>query len=396
MDAAPVPCTTTCSGSTPVCDTAAGQCVQCTATDLGACAGATPYCGSDNTCTACTAHDQCASNACLASGACASPNDVAYVDPKGSDSGSCTWKEPCISLGAALTKNKKYIKMTGTTTGNVAISQDVTILADPGARLVGGTAGNVVEVTGNPQIEIFDLEISGANGPPGSGDGIRLLSGTTGTVSLNRVTLRANAQRGVTMVGGTLNITKSTISNNGAHGVVVDGVNGGTLTITKSKIRNNPFCGVQIAQKMTFHIANNFIVGNGGANSFYGGLYIVPNSDSTLEYNTIVDNISGTGITGGVDCAFGGIAVRNNLIFRNTGGVNNPQTGDSGSCSYDTSLLTAPSDPGFGGEDGYHLTANTPNTIRDKAQGSCPTTDIDDEHRPFGAACDLGADEYTH
>ena len=58
-------------------------------------------------------------------------------------------------------------------------------------------------------------------------------------------------------------------------------------------------------------------------------------------------------------------------------GVVNPYTGD----------------PRFA-PDGYHLTANSA-AIDKGVSGSGVTRDIDGDPRPFGAASDLGADEYT-
>src|SRR5262249_9086238 len=73
-----------CAYPTPVCDIFRSMCVPCTSADLGSCAGTTPVCG-DERCRGCVADSECASQTCLPDGACASPLDVLYVAPDGSD-----------------------------------------------------------------------------------------------------------------------------------------------------------------------------------------------------------------------------------------------------------------------------------------------------------------------
>lgn len=96
-----------------------------------------------------------------------------------------------------------------------------------------------------------------------------------------------------------------------------------------------------------------------------------------------------------------GFIANNNLIFRNTlkvaAGTTYKET--TTNCPVGNSFVADLSpDPSFVRPDAeafdYHLTANTPGTIRDTAQGSCPETDIDGDPRPIGTACDIGADEY--
>lgn len=65
----------------PICDE--GACVQCTPENPSACTGETPVCdGAMNTCTGCTAHEQCGEAACnLFTGACLPADTVVHVGP---------------------------------------------------------------------------------------------------------------------------------------------------------------------------------------------------------------------------------------------------------------------------------------------------------------------------
>src|SRR5688572_27690810 len=80
---APQGCSTSaqCTNSAkPICEPTQQVCVACTDGMAGACGGTTPVCTSSNTCAGCGAHGECASAACLPSGACGDDASVAYVE----------------------------------------------------------------------------------------------------------------------------------------------------------------------------------------------------------------------------------------------------------------------------------------------------------------------------
>lgn len=84
-----------------------------------------------------------------------------------------------------------------------------------------------------------------------------------------------------------------------------------------------------------------------------------------------------------------------NLILHNIGGPGNPQT--SGSGCVGPTVLDPATNPGFrrSTPEDYHLTDATPGNIRDVVSCDGITDDIGESNaRPYGAKCDLGADEY--
>lgn len=446
VDASNPTCTTnaSCAAPTGVCNRPTGaemgQCVQCTATEATACEGTTPICGTDNACRGCSAHSECASAVCLPTGACSDGTDVAFVAPSGTGT-QCTKAMPCPTLEAGLNTKRPYVKLTGSIVGNVSIKdQTVTLLADRGAQLKTGRQADVIQISGNSQVSVFDLEIVGALAL--SANGISMPRGNTATVTLQNVLVSDNDGGGLAIADGTLNVVQCTIKRNNGGGVLPEGgtlnimrstitanydgvlARGGTINIERSALRDNIGGGVTVVNSglslnilqstlsgntgggivmlntSAFHIANNLIVGNGtssgAAPSDTGGIKARPQagSNSSIEFNTIVDNQAGaaSAVSAGLDCQ-GGIDASGNLIFRNTGGAGNPQT--TAGCNYGNSLLTAPSNPGFAGNGDYHLTGDTPSSIRDAVDCAGNTKDVDNDSRPQGAKCDLGADEYT-
>ena len=67
-----------CGDSGKVCDSTTKACVECTTTESAACGGTSPVCKND-ACTACEASADCASQACLGTGACEDASMVAYA-----------------------------------------------------------------------------------------------------------------------------------------------------------------------------------------------------------------------------------------------------------------------------------------------------------------------------
>lgn len=330
----PDACQSTCSAPTGVCEPNTSACVQCTAQDSTACTGLTPVCGTENVCVGCRMHSQCSSNVCLPDGSCSSDDQVAYVDPIGGGT-ACTRASPCASLQTALKTSKPYVKLTGTTKENVTIDrQNVTILADPGAKLTSDVPKtDLLTISASSQVAIFDLEVGGAKKMDDLGGiGIHVQDAA---ISLDRVTLFSNdsygihasggslsisnavvkgSQFGIFISGGTLNLSESTITDNvyygiegraatininkstisrstGGSGVYSSGgtlnisqstisdhnfygilfSRGGLLNLARSKISKNRFTGVFIDDAATFHITNNFVVANGTAGASGSG-----------------------------------------------------------------------------------------------------------------------------
>ena len=358
-------------------------------------------CSDTQTCEGCSAHSDCAaSDVCLPSGACAAAAEVAYVAPTGTDNAQCTQAMPCTEIAKALMTNRPYLKLSGETTEQVTITgKTVTLLAAPGAKLTDTSNGTLLTISGASNVSIYDLEISGASGA--AGVGIAMPLGTTATVTLDRATVRGNANAGVAMSGGTLAVTDAIISGNQGAGISFAG---GTLTVTRSTLAENAGGGLSMSADGMITLTHNFIYRNGNTTSASaGGARLQPMTGSKIEFNTVVDNQANqnSASAGGWFCDTTGFTTSGNLVFRNIGGPAG-MTQTFGSCAPGNSFIQAASigdntpmfvSPNITPFD-YHLTAATPTSIRDAA-GACTGVDVDGQPRPAGAACDLGADEHV-
>ncbi|HLL22294.1 MAG TPA: right-handed parallel beta-helix repeat-containing protein [Kofleriaceae bacterium] len=270
-------------------------------------------------------------------------------------------------MGAGLVKDTKLTTIDG---------KVVSILADTGAKLDRDGDGAILEVrSANTDVRIYDLQITGQTGTSDAAVSL-VSSGGVPKLTLTRVKVDGNQGAGVSSAGGALTISQSTVAANQGGGIVMSAPG-------------------------AVNISNSFIYRNGNTiSTSAGGVLLSPMGASKFEFNTVTDNQASTSVlsAGGIVCNATGFVAANNIIFRNTGGPANAQT--LGDCTFGNSFVMSASavdnTPQFANPNSapfdYHLTAQSPTTIRNAA-GACTGTDFDGNTRPKDGACDLGADE---
>jgi hypothetical protein len=288
---------------------------------------------------------------------------------------------PCIKVASALATGRAYVKLAGTSdeVGTLSIdNRDVTFLAERDAKFVRTSNGLHMEVKGTSQVEIYDLEISGASGAQGIG--ISMPPGNTAKLTLQRVKVLNNAGGGISTTGGTLAVSQSTISGNV----------GGGISVTNG----------------IFVIVGNVFFNNGNDTVNIGGLAInsSQNALNRLEFNSFNLNKAVAGKGAAIDCFAGTFTARNNIMSDNGTLMNMAQVG--GTCTHAYSIArpgTVPPGVGNSGSDplfvntttgDLHVRAGSP--VRGAADPNSNLTgpaerDIDGDVRSSPA--DIGADE---
>lgn len=350
----------TCPATAPIC--AEGVCVECLGAD-GVCGGDQPVCGSDLHCRACVSHDECDSEVCLISGACADELQVAYV--AAGATGTCSKPSPCARVELGMQTGRAILKVSGAVTDTmlVNVNRPVEIYGGSGASISRANNGQVIEASSDGTIAFHDIAISGA------------VSGTA---------LRCN--------GGTLVLDRVRILDNNGLGLDIKATE---LIVSRSIFFNNSDGGARI-ENTTFTISNSLFVSNGNASSTIGGLKLKPETGSTFELNTVADNLNDTfnASQRGISCDAPFIA-HSNIVTGNSLGAN---------CTFEHSLFDTVvtgtgnlvGDPNFLSIDGptsasfYRIGAES--EALDHGVSTL-VIDIDGQPRPAGTAPDMGADE---
>lgn len=379
---------TDCMTPLPVCDlTGTKTCVECVASTDCTAVAAEPVCSAMHTCGGCRVHTDCASDACMPDGSCAAMGDVAYVDTvNGGGGGQCSRTNPCSKVSQGIASLKTVIKLTGANDESVVVDDrgtGLTILGGAGAQLLRNN-GLIVDVKGTSKLVVVDV-IIGPNLAAGT-TGLQLGAASTGSIELRRVLVQNNNAGGVRVQDGTLRVFDSTIFGNLGGGISV----GPTAE--------------------AYVIRNNFIVGNGKPSgvmpnaSLAGGALLESDMGGTFEFNTVALNGSSGAKKPGVQCEGASNHAANNIVVANTDGMNGTNDGNqintNTPCDFGNTVKAATGAPLMfesytGNPPNFHLTAQSPATVRD-VLSECTTvpTDFDGQKRPYGAGCDLGADEY--
>ena len=282
----------------------------------------------------------------------------------------------------------------------------VTIVSDPGAKLSLTGPGIILRVQSDgADVQIYDLEITAGIGA--ANPAISVPAGGSPKLGLTRVVVDGNPGAGISIEGGMLTMSHSTVLRNQGIGVSVASA---ALTISSSLISTNTGGGVSISRAQ-FDISNSFIVENGGAASVLGGLDIsnIVTSDGIhrLDFNTITANLGPPTIAlnTGINCGTVGtlLTFDSNIIYGNVVTVGGQQLGGSAMCTASYSdvgpsaaagatNLNAPPMFAAAAEGNFHLASTSP--CRDAADPAANVgDDFDGDARPQGARRDIGADE---
>ena len=340
------------------------------ATSAECTAESAPVCGADHACRACEIHSECTSTACLPNGTCGTDVNVAYASASGNDANACTKDAPCRSVGAAVAAGKPYVKLSGMFDEAVSLTNaNVHILAESGTTLTRSTsAGPILTIQGTSSVALDDVVLRDALG--GTGDGIRVPSGEPVTLALDHVSLIDNSGLGVNVLGGSLKMSRCTVSGNKTGGAII---------------------------MAAIDITNSLFVANGASTSTTGGLTVTPSgSTNVFRFNTIADNVSSSSTVAlrGINCAIP-MSISSTIVSGNLA---------STYCMFDYSLLATASGTNIAGDPKFKATdATNPlaadyfriqgaSDAVDRADpGAAMSTDIDGDAR-IGAK-DIGADE---
>jgi hypothetical protein len=314
-----------------------------------------PFCDkTTSTCRTCNNHAECG-----AGKVCDHVNETClqvtgtlkHVNCSSSCPGSGTATSPYCSLSSVLTDGFIVaVKKSTKACAGLDIKKDIKLYGEPGAVLGGPKCDDLL-------IDAAKVTISGFTIKPN----IKI----------------QNAASKVVLIGNTIG---------GADCIGVDLTGGGTLNLQRNLIWNNGKGGVHADGKYT--IENNFIVKNGDTDIAGGGALLKADPGSSFTHNTVADNKSKTGPDDGAIRCEGSEKVHNSIVLNNAKGLGKNCVG--------VSNLTkgSPNFEGTGtGADPWHI--QLPSDADGQATMAMPPSDgkdYDGETRSTSAP-DIGADE---
>lgn len=393
-----------CTNSTPVCDIVRSMCVPCMPGKMGACSGATPVCGTDEACHPCVLDAQCASQTCLPDGSCASPLDVLYVSPTGSDLATCMSDDHCsLARAIALIDGTKSTIRLDPAPYNLLAA----VVLPKDLHLVGRGAildrnapgsGEVIDIAAGTHVSLDYVVVTGGDGSSGNG-----IVCNQATLTLREVTIQGNGGSAVTASGCQLVISHSQLLNNQDSGIIASASD---VTLVRSMVSGNQNSGLDLSSSSSFDIENNVIVKNGGPNGL-GAVFIETIRSGSVArrvfaFNTVSQNSGMFGSVCGVVCGESigvPLAMTSNIVVNNAG----PAQVSGGACVWTYSDIAPGAVSGTGNlstdplfidpaHNNFHLQLASP--ARDAADPAATLTeDLDGDARPQGARRDMGADE---
>lgn len=376
-----------------------------------------PVCDtSTNSCRACTADSECASDVCEPSnGTCIDATTVLYASPTGGDTAACTYGAPCSLTHAlaSVTATKAIVKMLpGNYTTNVAISGTTTLWLDgEGAMLTAQSPSIGIEISDGAKVRITGLKLVDLNmDAQGNVSTIRCVSSSsaTPTLTLDGVSVDTDVVA-VFAQPCTLTATRSSfhVRNTVAANISAYAGPSGQTTAVFDRCVFDGGDGVQsIYGSTTVTVSNSLLENMAGVDGAMIGGTILNGSNGRLfgSFDTLVDAplkcAAGTPACNGGTAA--GVCIDNSIITAATGdavtgsacvvnyGLAFPQSGSVTGAHNKTNVDPRFADPANGM---YSLSATSPG-IDAADPTATDTVDLVGTARPQGVRDDLGAYEY--
>lgn len=324
---------------------------------------------------------------------------IIYIDPDGTDVGTCGTSQPCASLAFAaqqLTDDRSHIVLapgeyelptTQFTVVSLTAGQRATFhgtgatlnahmspAADPGAVL--RSRGATVTVVGLTVRQTEGMANAGAFSCSEAG-GLTLIRVQTDLVYPSLLVSSC-----------VVRIDRSSLSTSRDDIAVSEAItaNGGTIEITRSRLER----GILRATGVELTLTNNLVL---------SGIRIAA-STGVASFNTLTETFLGDGVARAVLCSGAPSTpeFHSNVIWVTSG---TSKAIVAGTCNVHDNLLGPTERSDFGnfsadpefvnsGGGNYHLRPTSPAV--DQASAG-PSVDFDGEPRPTGAAWDLGFDE---
>jgi hypothetical protein len=377
-----------CPDSSQVCELDSGTCVACV---LNAdCHAAAPICDA-HSCRTCSADSECASEACADDGTCVPTAAAAYVDPGGTDSGSCDQAHPCATFQfvyAVMSNVRQHLVIHH---GTYPFALGVSPTGTPATTLIlHGNDSTIGNTTQSQTLYVNGLQMTARNVTllPGQDETITVQA--TATLILEHVNVSGQSY----IAGGKLTfrdahistpLTSTAISMNAGSTVVIDGA-----VLSGGGIISNATSGIPTT---TLNASNMIISGVDDLALSLGGL------SGFVRFTTIASsgNAAGSGAFAVKCSTSANFVVQSTIIW--TPGSSAARPPIDTPCTIHDSIIgpttvagSINADPMFVNPSlsDFHLMAGSP---AHDAVDQGPPTDFEGDARPKGVRFDIGADE---
>ena len=271
-----------------------------------------------------------------------------WVSGVGDDVNPCSRTAPCKTFSGAISKTAAAGEINVIDPGGfgvLTINKSLTIDATGGGGIAGilTNVGNAMTINAPGASDAITLRGLDFNGLKQANNGIRIIAAKT--VTIDHCNIYGFTNRGITDergAVGTINVTDSTVLNNGQTGIAIVPTAGGvTGSITNTRMLNNGNAGLAVSSLGKITATNCVASGNtnfgffaegpAGAsemnlescvsNNNNQGVSANAGSTVTLSNVNIAFNTTGVSLAGGTVQSYG-----NNKVARNTNG-NGPFAG---------------------------------------------------------------------